>query len=229
MTILFGTKAETLERLAPLLTTASVLPQYRFSYSDWSRKRPMILAGLLGGGWFDRPVIVRSSAHREDMDRASLAGQFVSVADVRGEEAIVSAVDRVFSSYRVPGDGDQVFLQPLLSCPALAGVAFGLEPNTEGPYLVINYDRSDRAWAITGGVSDEDHIFYWFKGAAPPTSPPLAAVVRLMAELERLLGTAALDVEIAWKEGHFSLIPTVQATFFLLRLLVRPAERSCAR
>jgi hypothetical protein len=202
MTISFGTKAETLERLAPLLSTARVLPQYRFRYSEWSRQRAAVLAGLRSGGWFDRAVIVRSSACREDAGSASLAGQFVSVADVRGEEAVVSAIERVLSSYRMPGACDQVFIQPLLPCPTLAGVAFGVEPNTEGPYVVVNYDRSKRAWAVTGGVADEDQTFYWFRGAALPISAPLAAVVRLMGELERLLGTAALDVEFAWKEGQ---------------------------
>src|SRR5258708_5997981 len=141
MTIPFGTKAETLERLAPLLTTAGVLPQYRFCYSEWARARSAVLADLQDGGWLGRPVIVGSSARREDGAGASLAGRFVSVPDVRGEEAVASAVERVFSSYREPGDGDQVFIQPLIQCPTLAGVAFGIEPNTEGPYVVVNYDR----------------------------------------------------------------------------------------
>jgi hypothetical protein len=205
MTIPFGTKAETLERLAPLLTTACVLPQYRFRHRDWSRQRSLVLAGLRSGGWLDRPVIVRSSALQEDAGSGSLAGQLVSVADVQGEGAVVAAVDRVFSSYGVPAEDDQVFLQPLLSSPSLSGVAFGLEPNTEGPYLVINYDEGAQAGAVTGGFSDADRTFYWFKGAALPSSPPLAAVARLMRELEWLLGDEALDVEFAWKDEKLYL------------------------
>src|SRR5579871_279278 len=205
MTIPFGTKAETLERLAPLLSTACVLPQYRFRHRDWSRQRSMVLAELRSGGWLDRPVIVRSSALQEDAGSASLAGQLVSVADVQGEGAVVGAVDRVFSSYGVPADDDQVFLQPLLCSPALSGVAFGLGPNTEGPYLVINYDEGAQAGAVTGGGSDTDRTFYWFKGAALPSSAPLAAVVRLLSELEWLLGDEALDVEFAWKDEKLYL------------------------
>lgn len=206
MRIAFGTKAETLERLMPLLTSARVLPQYRFRFDDWSHRRATVLAGLEKGGWYSRPAIVRSSAKREDGHVASLAGRYVSVADVRGETDIATAIECVFCSYVEPKDEDQVFVQPDLQGVELSGVAFGLEPNTGSPYLVVNYELGRRIGGICNGVSTESNTFYWFKDGSPPSQPHLASVANLIRELEGLLGTEALDVEFAWANGELYLL-----------------------
>src|SRR5260370_26673277 len=46
----------------------------------------------------DLPLAVRSSGSAEDLPGASFAGQYETVLDVRGAEALVAAVQRVFAS-----------------------------------------------------------------------------------------------------------------------------------
>src|ERR1700726_2153920 len=46
----------------------------------------------------DLPLAVRSSGSAEDLPDASFAGQYETVLDVRGAEALVAAVQRVFAS-----------------------------------------------------------------------------------------------------------------------------------
>jgi adenylylsulfate kinase-like enzyme/phosphohistidine swiveling domain-containing protein len=194
----FGTKAETLENLESPLRRARVLPQIRFSVAQW-RADPQAVLKLLGAtNWGQETLIVRSSAKNEDGASLSGAGKYQSVIDVRGNEALAAAVERVISSF---DDGDvdnQVFVQPMLSHVSMAGVAFTRDPNGGAPYFVINYDtKSGRTDLVTSGVSSELKTFYCLKshrGAAPL---PLVPVVEMLTELEEVLASDALDVEFA--------------------------------
>ncbi len=206
MVLSFGTKAETLERLAPVLTTARILPQSRFSVGEWRDERATVLQQLQQGGWFDRPVIVRSSALREDSATESLAGQFASVPTVQGLTAVELGIEQVIRSYQVPQEGDQVFLQPQLQEATLSGVAFNIDPATGGPYLVVNEHASSETGQVTSGNTADDQLFYWLYGTALPAEPHLLALIRLMAELEQCLGCHALDVEFAWANGTLYLL-----------------------
>jgi len=136
----FGTKAETLERLAPLLRGASILPQVRFSVAEWRGDLQGVLTRIFACPWGSGALIVRSSAQSEDSSSESQAGKFTSVAGVHGA-AISPAVERVIASY---GNNDcrhdQIFVQPMLSELSMAGVAVTREPHGGGPYFVINYD-----------------------------------------------------------------------------------------
>ncbi|HET6773645.1 MAG TPA: PEP/pyruvate-binding domain-containing protein [Acidimicrobiales bacterium] len=77
-------------------------------------------------------LVVRSSSVAEDTDESSMAGQFASVIDVRGLDALVDAVQTVLDSRTRAGAADQpiaVLVQPLLA-PEVGGVMFGVEPVT---------------------------------------------------------------------------------------------------
>ncbi len=206
MSLLFGTKAETLERLAPLVQRAQILPQARLTVGAWRDDRSATLLRLQQQGWLDQPVIVRSSALQEDSQEGSLAGLFTSVTSVLGEKAVIAAIDRVIDSYTMPQPGDQIFLQPQLSNVTVSGVAFSVDPVTGAPYVVVNDKRCPHTGEVTSGIARDDELFYWLKEGPLPVEPHLLAVVRLLDELERLLGSAALDVEFAWVDGTLYLL-----------------------
>ena len=161
----FGTKAETLERLAPLLRSAVILPQVRFSVLDWHADHALVLRQIAAAPWGSDALIVRSSAKSEDSSSESKAGQFTSVAGVQGVTALSSAVEEVIASY----DGndcpqDQILVQPMLPEVALAGVAVTREPHGGGPYFVVNYDDySGRADLVTSGTAEKLKTFICLK------------------------------------------------------------------
>jgi len=64
--VTFETKAQTLEALAPLLRTARILPQVRFSVRDWRSNPTSVLAAISAVPWGSGRVVVRSSARSED-------------------------------------------------------------------------------------------------------------------------------------------------------------------
>ena len=92
--IAFRTKAQTLEALEPLVKKSRILPQIRFTVDEYRAARAQTIKRMeqfADGG----SVIVRSSALCEDSASESKAGQFLSVADVRGAQALGEAADRV--------------------------------------------------------------------------------------------------------------------------------------
>ena len=145
--VTFGTKAETLETLAPLLRSASILPQARFSVSEWRAGRTAVLASIARAPWGSAALIVRSSARDEDGAAGSQAGRYDSVLGVRGPEALAQAIDEVIASFGAAGSGDdQFFVQPMLDQVAMAGVAFSRRPGSGDPYYIINYDVALRTY-----------------------------------------------------------------------------------
>lgn len=201
----FGTKAETLERAASLVTRARVLPQYRFTIAEWEANRDAVLRAADDA--CDGPVIVRSSARSEDGEGASNAGRFRSVLAVHGLEALQSAIDEVVASMPQTDRGDQVFVQPMLGDVRLSGVAFSRDASSGAPYFVISYDdRTGATDAVTSGRSSEVRTSYCHRSTLP-ADPDLARVVALLKELEGLFERESLDVEFAFtRQGELVLL-----------------------
>lgn len=195
----FSTKAETLEALAPLLRTARILPQVRFTVAEWRAEESRVLARIGAERWTADPVIVRSSALCEDGATESQAGRYDSVLGVHGMAEIARAVEAVIASFAGGGSGeDQVFVQPMLERVLIAGVAFSRQPSGGGPYYVVNYDdRSGRTDVVTAGTGDALKTFLCVKSRTDACPAALVPVIALMGELERLLACDALDVEFA--------------------------------
>ena len=199
----FGTKAETLENLAPRLRTAKILPQIRFSVAEWRLGRGQVLATIAAEQWGARPLIVRSSAQGEDGPTSSQAGRYDSILGVVGEANLALAIDEVVASYSKDGNSnDQVFAQPMLDHVAMAGVAFSRPPSGGGPYYIVNYDdRSGRTDRVTGGVGDNLETFLCLRSRIDSCPPALAPVIALVRELESIFACDAIDVEFAVDGG----------------------------
>lgn len=205
----FGSKAETLDRLAPLVRGAVILPQVRFSVGEWRDDPQCVLQRILDYPWESSSLIVRSSARSEDSASESNAGKFTSVAGVQGASAIAGAIERVLGSYAGDSDAgdshageqgrqDQIFVQPMLSEVSLAGVAVTREPHGGGPYFVINYDDcTGRCDAVTAGNAEKLKTFICLKSAQEGIPEHLRPVVDLLRELESLFGSDGIDVEFA--------------------------------
>ena len=198
LVVAFKTKAETLEALAPLVKNGCVLPQVRFSVSDWRSDADGVLATVKAAPWASDRVIVRSSARGEDGFSRSQAGKYDSVLDVGGSAELPRAIEQVIDSFAEDGsDADQIFVQPMLSRVAMAGVAFSRSPSG-GPYFVINYDDcSGLTDRVTAGLGDNLRTFYCLKSRPDACPLSLAPVIALISELENLLACDAIDVEFA--------------------------------
>ena len=195
----FGTKAETLERLAPLLRSAAILPQVRFSVAEWRSDHSAVLKRISASRWASETLMVRSSARSEDSRSESKAGKYTSVSGVEGIAAIAPAVERVIASYGADQcEQDQVFVQPMLKEVSLSGVAVTREPHGGGPYFVINYDDfSGRCDSVTSGTAEKLKTFVCLKSRRDAIPAHLLPILELLRELESLLDCPGIDVEFA--------------------------------
>jgi adenylylsulfate kinase-like enzyme/phosphohistidine swiveling domain-containing protein len=206
--VAFKTKAESLEALAPLLRTARVLPQVRFTVGEWRADVAGVLAVIAAAPWGSGRVIVRSSARSEDgAARNSQAGKYESILGVDGSAAITEAINCVIASFDGNGEDDQVFVQPMLDHVAMAGVAFSRSP-CGAPYFIVNYDdRSGLTERVTAGAGGDLETFFGLKSRPDACPPALTPVIALVGELETLLGCDAIDVEFAMgRDGQLYLL-----------------------
>ena len=196
MKISFGRKSETLRLLEHVVKSAHVLPQVWVEYSAWKSNADSVLAKWSETGFNTGPLIVRSSASSEDTSEGSAAGRYLSIGGVEGPEKLRESVDQVFASYgQSVADHEIVFVQPFLTDVVISGVAFGRDPNTGGPYIVVNYDEGGDGFAVTSGMSKAARTTYCWKHQKSRPPEPLGAIVALMLELEALFNEDAIDVE----------------------------------
>ncbi len=81
----FGTKAETLERLQPLVARSKILDIFYFSVEKWCRNREDCLRSIMEL-FPGRRLAIRSSAISEDHADDSRAGLYTSLLDVDGAD-----------------------------------------------------------------------------------------------------------------------------------------------
>lgn len=201
ITLQFSTKANTLKQSEPYLKSAKILQQMCITTAEWKLHKEKMLQRLEEAHWHEIPLIVRSSARNEDTQAESMAGKFTSVLNVNGKSEIEAAINRVIASYTDDDEDNQVLLQPMLKNVKMSGVAFSIDPNNGGNYIVINYDdNTGTTDAVTSGSTGSLKTFYYFKGADIRVAEPLVRVIGLVKELEILFHTQRLDLEFAVDE-----------------------------
>ncbi|MDR3527155.1 MAG: PEP/pyruvate-binding domain-containing protein [Rhizomicrobium sp.] len=194
--VLFSTKAATLEFLTPHLTTAVILPLYRFGLAAYLRNPQAVLCDIMSQAWSGQPLIVRSSAWGEDSSESSQAGHFDSVLNVSGPAALRVAIETVTASY---GDADprhEVLVQPMLQDTAASGVVFSVDPNTLSPYAVIAIADGADTTTVTGGRDARTVLIS--RHAPEIKDERFARLLALITELEAWTGSPALDIEFAF-------------------------------
>jgi phosphohistidine swiveling domain-containing protein len=115
---------------------------------------------------FDRDYAVRSSASLEDGQRVSFAGQFRSVLDVRGRDALLDAIQEVLASMHAPtvqAYRQRVGLEdaPLqmavivqeMARPMLSGVVFSAHPLLGNKEVVIEAVQGRGDALVQAGVT----------------------------------------------------------------------------
>jgi len=197
-----GTKAETLERLRPLVSQCTIGHQVRCSVAEW-RAAPQEVLARVAARFGTRPLAVRSSARSEDSWAASRAGHFTSVVDVAPDrDALSRAIGEVIASYGQGADDQQVLIQEMVDSVQLSGVVFTRTLTHGTPYYTINYDdTSCHTGDVTGGTGKDLRTVVIHRSAAaagaPQQDPRLIPVMRAVLELEELVGHDALDIEFA--------------------------------
>lgn len=119
-------------------------------------------------GWLDLPLALRSSAPQEDAAGASFAGIHLSCLHVRGADAAVQAVKRIWDSLWTPqaqayrerlnlaADGGMaVVVMPMIEATA-SGIAFTIDPATGRHDEMVVHANWGLGESLVGGEADGD-------------------------------------------------------------------------
>ncbi|REL38634.1 hypothetical protein DYD21_01410 [Rhodohalobacter sp. SW132] len=200
---IFGTKAETLERIRPFVKKSVVTDQIHFPLKYWEHNSETIIKDIQHR-FQGHELIVRSSSLEEDSWDSSQAGAFLSVAGVSAGEPkmLDSAVEEVISGFRSNGSGtynpeNQVLVQPFITDVEMSGVAFTRHLENGTPYILINYDdQSNRTDTVTSGsTGDSRSILIYKNGQKRPNDLRLQKITEAVEELESITGYSSLDIE----------------------------------
>lgn len=211
-----GGKAHTLARLAQdgyavpdgFVITAEAFDGDDLRPAAWQQVQRQ--AAKLGNGAV--AFAVRSSAQAEDSAVASFAGEFETVLDVRGDEALRQAIHTVYASRRSARvvayaqaqqlDGEQtmsVLVQRMVPAE-LAGVLFTADPlSGDRAHMAGNFVQGLGDRLVSGEASGQSFTLDWPRGdyEGPDELRPYARrLFRLGQRLENALGQPQ-DVEWA--------------------------------
>tara|TARA_Y100001968_G_scaffold332697_1_gene391861 strand:- start:2211 stop:5291 length:3081 start_codon:yes stop_codon:yes gene_type:complete len=202
---IFGTKAQTLTRLKPMLKKGKILTQVSFTIYEWEKQREKILKNIQGSIRNDH-VVVRSSTLMEDSLESSYAGQFTSKLNVPKEDAanLTSAIEEVIESYgQNPSGKNQILVQPQIVDVKLSGVVFTCDIRTGAPYYTINYSLSGDTDLITAGYQGKYHLAYIYRHTNFEIDDYRLNLLRECGvELENLTGNSLLDIEFAFDDKN---------------------------
>jgi glutamine kinase len=193
-----GTKAESLERLGPMLRGASVPRLLRFSHAQWVDDSTAVIGRVVDHFAGSDSLVVRSSAVREDSWTNSHAGAFSSILDVAiVPSSLRAAIDEVFGSYGVPGADDQVLVQAMVRDVVMSGVVMTRSHANLAPYYVVNFEESDRTDAVTAGRAARSLVLHRDGEVRRDAPHHLAAVIGVVRQIEQLVLHDSIDVEFA--------------------------------
>lgn len=200
---ILGTKAETLERLEPIVKKSFIGKQVSFSCKEWHGSHEKVVAEIQGV-FGKAKLVVRSSSKGEDNWSSSNAGGYESLLDVSCEDSqqLMNSVNKVIGSYgHQLGIQDQVLVQEFLSDVQMSGVVFTCSLDSGLPYYQFNFDDQS---ALTDSVTSGAHndlrtivLSKFDKKALKSVEPRLVPVLDAVVELEELLGFDKLDIEFA--------------------------------
>lgn len=204
-----GTKAESLERLKPLIQRGSIGEIVSFTHRQWLQS-PTDMIAHIKQVFGDSDTIVRSSALSEDTWHASSAGAYTSLLDVptADTERLTAAIDEVFQSYGDKLGDNQVLVQEMLRDVVMSGVIMTRTPALGAPYYVANFDdTTSRTDTVTSGAGSTLRTVFLHRSASlrPEFPKHLHDLIDIVAELEEFVGHDSLDIEFAFTRdgtGH---------------------------
>ncbi|MDX1511573.1 MAG: PEP/pyruvate-binding domain-containing protein [Nitriliruptorales bacterium] len=154
------------------------------------------------------PMAVRSSAIAEDKADSSFAGQYETILDVTGSEALVDAIQRCaasgqaerVTSYATAAGAETASSIPVLVMPLVrasaAGVAFSADPVTGDDHVVVSAVSGLGDQLVDGSVTPDE----WVVAANGQAERRMSVDTRLDGLDVRAV--ADLAIRVAGQEGH---------------------------
>lgn len=198
-----STKANTLQKLKPLLKKSYIEKMYVFTVADWQEYQNEILDDVKEK--FEKNIVVRSSRLNEDTMHESKAGHFLSFLDIEpsNSEHVEDAISKVIASYPIEDRhlSDQILIQNYTDKVVMSGVLLTRDLVSNAPYYLINYDESEKTDTVTSG--QEGAFVKIFKHAHRRIlAPHWQKLLEAIDEIEHVIPGVPLDIEFALRKTN---------------------------
>lgn len=156
---------------------------------------------------------VRSSANVEDSQASSFAGQFETVLDLRGLDAIMEAIEQVWASARSitaktykTRNGDQhpdvmmaVIIQEMVP-PSVSGVAFSRNPITGLDEIIVEAVQGSGSALAQDGITPERWVSKWGAWTEAPSNPTIASEIiqQVVVGTRQIAQAYGKPVDLEW-------------------------------
>ncbi len=159
---------------------------------------------------------VRSSANIEDDFQHSFAGQFKSVLNVQGVEAVLQAMWSIWAlsdaanvkTYlqklgRDPRELKMAVIVQEMVPPVISGVAFSKNPMTGLDEIVVEAVRGRGDQLVQGGVTPARWVHKWGEWIAQPTQTgvPLEVIAEVVRGVKQIARAYGSPVDLEWVYG----------------------------
>ena len=211
----FSSKANNLNDLQKKNISAKISPLYHFNYHEWNINKNDICKNIQR--LFHKSIIIRSSSLNEDTFKTSNAGQFLSLNNIDPQNNIelIDSINKVFESYGIIDNSDQILIQESLINIKCSGVFFTFDCLTNSHYYTLTYDESGSTDSVTAGTNNiNQKCIYSVKNSKTIKNFYLNKLKKLSDELEVIFCNDKLDIEFAFVEEDNNI--------FLYLLQVRP-------
>ncbi|MCS5712323.1 PEP/pyruvate-binding domain-containing protein [Candidatus Berkiella aquae] len=198
------TKANTLQKLKPLLKKSHIEKMYVFTIADWNHYAEEVLIDIKDK-FNHNNIVIRSSCLNEDSMQESKAGHYQSILNICSDDqaSVKHAITQVIHSY--PQDeinlSDQVLVQRYTNDVKLSGVLFTRDLGTNAPYYVINYSQGNETDVVTSGK--QSSLLKIFKHTHRRVlENQWQKLLEAIDEIEQVIPDIPLDIEFAIGENE---------------------------
>ncbi len=149
--------------------------------------------------FFNKKIILRSSAFNEDKFENSAAGKYDSfIINKLDKDKIRKSI--LLMSKKLKHNKDKVIVQEYIENPDIAGVVFSCDINNGSPYYIINFDKSGKTNLITSGKKNSSmqtlNIYKHQK-----INGKFKKLIQIVKYFEKIFKDNVLDIEFAIKKN----------------------------
>ncbi len=161
----------------------------------------------------ERSYAVRSSANLEDGSEVSFAGQFSTLLDVQGYDALIAAVEAIWNSARSPQmqsylDASRlhtsqvemaVIIQEMVP-PVVSGVSFSINPVTGMDEILIEAVQGSGEKLVQSGVTPQKWVYKWGAWIEEPEEGLIdpQILLEIASRTRHLADEYAKPVDLEW-------------------------------
>ena len=192
------TKASTLIMLRKKYSKEINVPELISIKKNILKKNGQVLINQVIKRFYNKFIIIRSSAKDEDSEKNSNAGKYDSfVTSTKNVGDFYKGLSLVLK--KLKSKNDEIIFQIFLSKPEISGVVFTRDINTNAPYYVINFDRSGKTNRITSGKKNLSQQTLNILKNYKSIPPEFSSLIKTIKKIEKIFNNDRLDIEFAIK------------------------------